>query len=52
MGRRVQIAQALAAGDYPTAANLICNSPGLEWRAFVPADHHAALAALLPRIEL
>ena len=43
MGRRVQIALALAAGDYATAANLIRNSPGLEWAAFVPAEHHDTL---------
>jgi hypothetical protein len=44
--RDCQILQAVAAGDYWTAANLITNSPVLDWRALVPDHHHAALAAI------
>lgn len=43
MGRRCQILRAVTAGDAQTAANLITNSPGLDWRALIPADHHAAV---------
>lgn len=47
MGRRIQIAQALAAGRPDAAANLIHNSPDIDWRAFVGAAHHPPLAVAL-----
>lgn len=41
--RDCQILLAVAAADYPAAANLITNSPFLDWRALVPPQHHATL---------
>lgn len=47
MGRRIQIAQAVVAGHFDTAANLISNSPGVDWRSFVDTDSHPPLAVAL-----
>lgn len=47
MGRRIQIAQALANGRPDTAANLIHNSPDIDWRSFVGAGYHPPLAVAL-----